>query len=188
MFLPPLAHAAKLGEAIPGDRRRLGWALLLSMILGIALCVILTFAWGYEHGAYNFNDYPFSSGSKGAFSSALKKMQNPVATDWRRIGFMGIGSGVMGLLVLLRYRFPGWPLHPLGFTIPLVYPTRNSVFALFLAWGIKSVVMRVGGVTLYTKTRPFFVGLATGYALGVAVTFFVDWIWFFGQGHRIHSW
>ncbi|MDP6038123.1 MAG: hypothetical protein QGG64_06205, partial [Candidatus Latescibacteria bacterium] len=182
------AHAAKLGEAIPGDRRRLGWALLLSMILGIALCVILTFAWGYEHGAYNFNDYPFSSGSKGAFSSALKKMQNPVATDWRRIGFMGIGSGVMGLLVLLRYRFPGWPLHPLGFTIPLVYPTRNSVFALFLAWGIKSVVMRVGGVTLYTKTRPFFVGLATGYALGVAVTFFVDWIWFFGQGHRIHSW
>ena len=149
--MPPLAHAAKLGEAISGDRRRLGWALWLALMLGIVLRVFLTFVWGYKHGAYNFNDYPFSSGSKAAFGSALKKIQNPVDTDWRRVGFMVIGSGIMGLLVLLRYRFPGWPLHPIGFTIPLVYPTRNSVFALVLAWAIKSIVVRVGGVTVHSR-------------------------------------
>ena len=64
-----------------------------------------------------------------------------------------------------------------------VEDVANSV--MFLSSPLSSYV---GGVTLYTKTRPFFVGLATGYALGVAITFLVDWIWFFGQGHQVHSW
>ena len=97
---------------------------MLSLVLGIGLCVVLTFVWGYQNGAYNFNDYPFSSGSKGAFASALKNMQNPAATDWRRLGFLGMGRGVMALLVMLRYRFPAWPIHPIGFTIPLTYCSR----------------------------------------------------------------
>jgi len=188
LFMPPLVHASKLGEAITGDRRRLGWAILWSLALGIGLCLVMTLHWGYQNGAYNFSDYPFSSGSKLAFQYTLNKIRNPVDTDWGRIGFLGIGSMVMGGLIFLRYRFPAWPLHPIGFTIPMVYPTINSVFAIFLAWAIKSVVMRVGGVTLYANSRPLFVGLATGYALGVGLSFVVDWIWFYGQGHGVHSW
>jgi hypothetical protein len=149
---------------------------------------VLTFYWGYENGAYNFNDYPFSGGSKGAFRTTLNKIQNPVATDWKRIGFLAIGAGAMAAMIFLRYRFPGWPLHPIGFTVPLTYATINSVFAIFIAWGIKSVVMRVGGVALYQKSRSFFLGMVVGYALGVALSFVTDWIWFYGQGHGVHSW
>ena len=188
LFMVPLVHAAKVGEGLTGDRRRLGWAIIWSVLVGIVLCVFLTLHWGYENGAYNFNDYPFSSGSKGAFTYTLNKIRNPADVDWTRLSFMGAGATTMIALIFLRYRFAGWPLHPIGFTIPMVYTTINSGFAIFLTWAIKSIVMRMGGVTLYQRTRPFFVGLATGYALGIALTFFVDWIWFYGQGHRIHSW
>lgn len=188
LFMVPLVHVAKVGEGLTGDRRRLGWAIIWSVLLGIVLCVFLTLHWGYENGAYNFSDYPFSSGSKGAFNHALKKIRNPTDVDWTRMSFMGAGATTMIVLIILRYRFAGWPLHPIGFTIPMVYTTINSGFAIFLTWAIKSMVMRIGGVTLYQRTRPFFVGLATGYALGIALTFLVDWIWFYGQGHRIHSW
>ena len=31
-----------------------------------------------------------------------------------RIGFLGVGAAFTGLLFFLRYRFPGFPLHPIG--------------------------------------------------------------------------
>ena len=102
--------------------------------------------------------------------------------------FFGIGAAVMGVLVFLRYRFPWWPMHPVGFTIPLTYATLNSVFAVFLAWLLKSIVMRIGGANLYNRTRPLCLGLIVGYALGVGLSFLGDYIWFFGDGHGVHSW
>ena len=76
-------------------------------------------------------------------------------------------------------------MHPIGFALPRMTWT---VFSLFLAWACKAVILRIGGVQLYRRSRPFFIGLLAGYALGVALSSVVDWIWFPGQGHSIHSW
>ena len=35
-------------------------------------------------------------------------------------------------------------------------------FSVFLAWGIKAIILRVGGADLYRKARPFFVGMIPG--------------------------
>ena len=48
--------------------------------------------------------------------------------------------------------------------------------------------LKIGGVELYRRSRPFFLGLLVGHALGVLLSFFVDQIWFPGQGHHTHSW
>jgi hypothetical protein len=63
-----------------------------------------------------------------------------------------------------------------------------QIFSLFLAWACKAIILRLGGVQLYRKSQPFFVGLLVGYALGVSLSSVVDMIWFNGQGHGIHSW
>ena len=94
----------------------------------------------------------------------------------------------MLLFSFLRARFYWWPLSPIGLTIATTYATINSVLMVFFAWLTKVIVLHVGGVQLYHKSKPFFLGLATGYALGVAFSWLVDAIWFPGAGHQVHNW
>ena len=115
-------------------------------------------------------------------------MRDTRGIDLKRLSFYGIGTIVMSILLILRYRLPWWPIHPIGFTIPLTYATRNSVFAILIAWIFKSVVLRFGGVSLYDRTRPICLGMVVGYALGVGLSFLGDYLWFFGDGHGGHSW
>ena len=62
------------------------------------------------------------------------------------------------------------------------------VMPVFIAWAIKVVLIRVGGVSLYRRAKPIFIGLMVGYTLGVIYSFVIDAIWFSGQGHHIHAW
>jgi hypothetical protein len=188
LFMSPMIHATKLAEQIRNRSTLVVGSLFLSVAVGIVVCTGLTFSWGYDMGAHNFSDYPFSGGSKHAFNVTINKMRDTGGVDLKRLSFFGGGAAVMGLLLFLRYRFPWWPLHPIGFTIPLTYPTRNSVFAILVAWISKSVVLRIGGVTLYDRTRPICLGIVVGYSLGVGMSFLCDYIWFFGDGHGVHSW
>ena len=188
LFMGPMMHAAKLAEQVKNRRPWFVGALFLSVVIGMVVCTWLTFLWGYDVGAYNFRDYPFSSGSKHAFNVTINKMRDTRGIDLKRLSFYGIGTLVMSILLILRYRLPWWPIHPIGFTIPLTYATRNSVFAILIAWIFKSVVLRFGGVSLYDRTRPICLGMVVGYALGVMLSFLGDYLWFFGDGHGVHSW
>jgi len=87
----------------------------------------------------------------------------------------------------MRYRYAWWPLAPIGLVVPLTHGIA-SIFSLFLTWSAKSIILRIGGVDLYRKMRPLFVGILVGHALGCLLSFFVDIIWFPGQGHSTHSW
>ena len=188
LFMGPMMHAAKLAEQVRNRRPVFVSSLFLAIGVGMAVCAGLTFFWGYDTGAYNFSDYPFSSGSKHAFNVTINKIRDTRGIDFKRLSFLGVGAVAMSILLLLRYRLPWWPLHPIGFTIPLTYPTRNSVFAIMIAWICKSVVLRFGGVTLYARTKPICLGMVVGYALGVGLSFLGDYFWFFGHGHGVHSW
>jgi hypothetical protein len=94
----------------------------------------------------------------------------------------------MTLLTILHYRIPWWPFHPIAFPIAFSWSTQLAIFSIFLVWGIKAILLRVGGVMLYRKWQPFFLGILAGYAIAVTLSFVVDLIWFSGQGHTVHAW
>jgi hypothetical protein len=188
LFMTPMIQAVKLAEQVRNRRTLFVGSLFLAVGVGMVVCTGLTFSWGYDTGAYNFSDYPFSSGSKHAFNVTISKMRDTRGMDFKRLGFFCAGAVVMSVLLFMRYRFPWWPIHPIGFTIPLTYPTRNSVFAILIAWICKSAVLRFGGVSLYNRTRPICLGMVVGYALGVGLSFLGDYFLFFGAGHGVHSW
>jgi len=94
----------------------------------------------------------------------------------------------MSLLTMVQYRFPAFPLHPIGFPIAANHHVPMGFLPVFLAWLIKSLILHLGGVDAYQKSRPVFMGIIAGYSIGVMISFFVDWFWFPGAGHPIHGW
>jgi hypothetical protein len=104
-----------------------------------------------------------------------------------RLGFIALGAGVLGLLLVLRQRFLGFPLHPIGYLVLLFamyfhwatpyvrlegmrWETSVLWGSVLVAWGIKKLVVKYGGMNAYKRAKPLFIGLAAGGILCVFAT------------------
>ena len=74
----------------------------------------------------------------------------------------------------LRSRLPWWPLHPVALPVSTIAYTHNYFFSVFLAWGIKALVLRFGGANLYRMTKPFFMGIILGEAVCLGMWIVID--------------
>jgi hypothetical protein len=185
MVMPPLVHVTRLSDHLTSGRGQLLLAAGSALVVSYTVSVVYTLWLGYVEGAFNFNAYPFSYYSRRIFDRVVYRLGNPWQIDPHRLMFLIIGFLTMAVMTLLRYRVSWWRLNPIGFALPRL---TWQVFSLFVAWVCKALILRLGGVTLYRRSQPFFVGLLVGYALAVALSSGVDWYWFPGRGHTIHSW
>jgi hypothetical protein len=78
--------------------------------------------------------------------------------------FSGIGFGYLVALglFLVRIRFVGFPLHPVGYGISSTWSMGTVWLPLMIAWAIKVSVVRYGGLRGYKRLLPFFMGLILG--------------------------
>jgi hypothetical protein len=74
----------------------------------------------------------------------------------------------------LRTRLPWWPLHPVALPVSTIAYTHSYFFSVFLAWGIKALVLRFGGANLYRATRTFFTGIILGEAVCLGMWIVID--------------
>lgn len=184
-IMPALAHSTKLYSTIRHHQRRLIVGVLVAMGVGVVATFAYTIFMGYHHGAANYGGIFTGGLARYPWDNLVKKVKAPFPTKWEPLGFMAGGAAITAGLMVLRYRFPEWPLHPIGFAAGPVYPVNRVVFPLFIAWAIKSAVVRIGGVRAYRSGRPFFIGLILGHFVGAGISFIVDMIWFHGDGHSI---
>ncbi len=188
LFQPALIHTAKLAEAIRANKRSLCLAILVGLTFGILVSIAFSIHLGYSRGALNFLSNVFNLHAQKVFDFTVSKINNPFPRAWNRLALLGAGIAITGGLTALRMIFSWWPLHPIGFAISANYLTRFAALSIFIAWLTKTIILKIGGVEAYRKSKPFFLGLLSGYAFAVALSFLVDAIWFVGKGHRIHSW
>ena len=80
----------------------------------------------------------------------------------------------MGLLMFAQHRYLWWPFHPLGFSISSVWALHFVWFSIFIAWLLKSIILKYGGASLFTKMRPFFLGLILGEFANYGVWMIID--------------
>ena len=97
-----------------------------------------------------------------AFTRLEGWLNSPVGTDYPGIGFMGMGLAWTNILMWLRTRFLGWPLHPLGYALSGSWTMNLIWFPLLLSWLIKWVVLKHGGLKAYRQGIPFFLVLILG--------------------------
>jgi hypothetical protein len=53
----------------------------------------------------------------------------------------------------------------------------------FAAWGVKLVILKLGGIPAYKRAVPLFLGLLVGSVIGTLLSIITDLIWFPGSGH-----
>ncbi|MCC7494920.1 MAG: hypothetical protein IT204_21395 [Fimbriimonadaceae bacterium] len=103
---------------------------------------------------------------------------NQLAT-WLKVGTHpdpGAATGVVaGFLVAvalfaIRIRSVGFPLHPVGYGISSTWSMGTVWVPLMLAWGIKSLVVKYGGLRGYRKLLPFFLGIILGDFISGAIS------------------
>lgn len=86
--------------------------------------------------------------------------------------FLG-GSAMTTALIILRYTFLRFPIHPVGFILAQTYAGRWMMGGVFFAWLIKALVLKYGGVKVFRKLVPLFVGLAVGEVATVGLWFLI---------------
>ena len=186
-FMVAAANSAKLSDHIQLSRRSLTFYIMLSALVALVVSMAFALYMGYSFGAYNYGGWIFGAGSQVPFTESLRKIALK-APDWTRLGHLVGGAGVMGALTFMRYRFPWWPLHPIGMPVGVCsYPMTIIVFSIFVSWLAKWAIMRSGGIGLYQRAQPFFIGLILGYFTAIGLSFFIDMIWFPGQGHPLYG-
>ncbi|MBK34965.1 MAG: hypothetical protein CME26_05475 [Gemmatimonadetes bacterium] len=184
-LMPAIAHSVKLFDTIKGQRRALAGAILAACGVGIAASIFYIIVMAYQTGAGNYGSQISGGLARGPWDFVVKYSRSPVPPDWRKLAFLGSGMGLTTMLYVLRARFPWWPFHPLGLAAGAAYPVTNVIFPIFIGWMCKFAILRFGGSRTYRGARPVFLGLIMGYYVAAGISFFVDWIWFPGDGHGI---
>jgi len=160
------ATGAKLGHSGNVRSRRLFGAMLLALVVGLASSIVIVLLIGYTHGGMNLGGWQFTSMTPTTGRWMIQHMRieenMPAGMSYAKMGFMGLGAALMSVLMICRYRFPWWPIHPAGLAIGLTHPTFHVWFSVFLAWLVKVIILKLGGISLYRRTRPFFLGMILG--------------------------
>jgi hypothetical protein len=167
-------HGLKLTEIhVMGQRRRLIIAVFIAIAASVGCATVTTLLLGYYYGGINLSGWFFGDGAAGAIYRFIT-YNTPVTFRWDSLSFMAIGASVQLLLTVAYQRFSWWPLHPLSFPIGPIWCTQQMMPSLFVAWLTKVAVLYYGGVRLYTRTKPFFLGLILGQYLSGGLWVVID--------------
>jgi hypothetical protein len=185
-FMPFGANAARV-HSERGFPRGV-YLTAVGLALGISLIVSFWFSLklAYASGAYNFGEWVFRRGGQVPFDTVVAKIKAAETLRFGHFAFLGLGALATVLLTYLRHRFTWWRLHPIGFSIASVGQVKWTMLSLFTAWAIKVLLIRFGGLILYNRAKPIFVGLVVGHFAGAGVSFVIDALWFRGQGHSLY--
>lgn len=161
--MPVGLEGLQMARLCQAQARRMFGAILLATVLGI----VSTF-WAFEHQAYALGaSAKFDTGSSFARESfdRLNGWVNSGLSAQPNIG--AIVSMVFGFLVtisllFLRLSHIGFPLHPIGYAVACSWAIQITWVPLFIAWVLKGLTMRYGGIAKYRQFLPFFLGLILG--------------------------
>jgi hypothetical protein len=140
--------------------------LAVAMLVAIAVVIVLGFWSGlaiwYRLGAASKTDWWRTYMGQVPFISLHSYLQSPPRPNYAGAAFTGLGFAVTCLLAFLRARYVWWPFHPVGYAMVNTGLWGQLPVPFFIAWAIKSLTLRYGGMRLYRRSLPFFLGLIVG--------------------------
>ena len=163
----PMAHqlsAFYVGKAAGNvNPRALGAWVLVAFAVGALTCLLTYLHWAYKLGEDTFVSGGWrEAGSRAAISRIHEWVYQAKGPQWTEIGFMGIGGALAWLLAKINFTFIGTPFHPIGYALAVCFAVEYNWPAFAGIWALKALLLRYGGLGLYVRLVPFFLGLTLG--------------------------
>lgn len=169
LLLTGFLDGLKISDGADIRRRTFLPIFLIGIVAALALAGYLHLALPYQRGGVTMYSYVYQDSSVRAFKHYESVMRgNELSMDWQGPVFFVVGIVVTGFLAYMRSMFHWWPLHPLGYALSVSWTSSVFWFSCLIAWVIKSTVLRYGGMKLYIRLRPWFLGMVLG-EFGMAV-------------------
>lgn len=173
---PMLPHALKIGEQVTQHRRRIIWVVVLAIVVGAGFSIWHTLYLGYHHTALQMDNTSLSGHPQreiDAIASRVEAVNNHqgLPADVEKIGAWGVGFVGATVLTFLHARFAWWRLHPVGLAFSASDAGTYYWFSIFIVWFLKLLILKLGGVRLYEKAKPFFMGLIFGYVFALTLSY-----------------
>jgi hypothetical protein len=169
-----MAHGVRVADAVRMKRRSLAGIMVATTLVAMLVTTVVLFFYCYRDGGINLNRWFFVGG--GCNRSAMfahETITNPVTWDDDSIGLMwgsmAGGGAVAAVLSMMRARLAWWPLHPIG--LPFQIPGWTAVM---IAWIVKTMILKYGGVRTFRKLKPIFFGFILGQFLSAGGWFVID--------------
>ncbi len=170
MAAPSILEGAKAAQSLGFSAARLLKAMVASVAVTVLLSAVASVMLPYYSGGAT------SIGNDWVYNAAPQKPLQ-LFGNMADIPYVGSGSnglhvlggfvGVLGLLLCRAYL--GWGLHPIGFLGASVSATHQLWFSMLLGWLVKSLVLRYGGMRLFLRLLPFFLGLIIGDVINAVI-------------------
>jgi hypothetical protein len=176
-----VAHSARL----PG--RLVGWVLLVSVVLMLSIVPWTMLQAAYSHGAFSFNPWQFQDRQTYALSELVTEFQSPSGPAPSLPWGLLCGAVMMFLLNWLHSNFLWWSISPLGFAMSDSHFMNIRIWAnALIAWTLVVLIRRFGGLPLYRKVRPAFLGMVLGHFVIFGLRSFIDPL--LGLDMQLSSW
>ncbi len=156
--MPHQLEALKLAHQTRFNGTQLLWVLAIAIFVGA-----LSAAWGHLHLSYQVGlENARSWYARAAYNRLAGWLYNPSDTNISGLFYTAGGFMFAISLLLLRWRFIQWPLHPVGYVVSSWWTFTGLWFPLLISWMMKRILLSTGGVRLYRRAIPFFIGLVIG--------------------------
>jgi hypothetical protein len=168
ILMPHVLQGFRLGDETGLRRSSLIPVMAASILACLAIAIPATIWLGHAEGAvttlHGHRGFCYDPYNQIAHWSRV-----PLPVNWTEIGHALGGALFTYVMLLTRWRHAGYFLHPIGFAVGASYSNFHIWSSLLVGWLVKTGMMRGGGIRLYRRSRPAFIGLIVGEYLAALI-------------------
>lgn len=164
MAMPFQLEGFKIGERTQMNYNRLALAMVLAVVVGTIAAFWAVLSLTYKYGAATNMAPPVVPLIFGGepFNRLDGWLKTPVNTSANTSKAVAAGFILTIVLNTLRMQIPWFPFHPVGYAVSSSWSMHRLWICLLIAWMIKLVLLRYGGLQSYRKALPLFMGIILG--------------------------
>jgi hypothetical protein len=164
--MPIQLEGFKIAERLQCGYRSLFWAMLLAIAFGAVSAFWADLHQSYQVGAAEKVASPnvqliFGSEPWNRMAQWIRSPNSP-QHQFNVRSAIGVGFFLTLALNALRVRMAWFPFHPVGYAVSGSWSLSLLWLPLLVAWIIKSLLLRYGGLRAYRNVLPFFLGIILG--------------------------